>query len=82
VVTERTGAPGIVRAGIDGPLVDTAATAAMLRAVPIVAPARSDAGIDPAPATMLEYLQCPSQLLAIARGAIAAASLDSLCKLR
>ena len=65
VMAERTGASGSVRAGTDGPLVDTAATAAMLRAVPIVAPGAADAGIDPAPATMLEYLQCPSQLLAM-----------------
>jgi hypothetical protein len=82
VVGERTGAAGIVRAGADGPLVDTGATAAMIRAVPIPAPGAVDDGIDPAPGTMLAYLRCPSQLLAIARGAMAAASLDSLCKLQ
>ena len=82
VMAERSGEPGIVRAGSDGPLVDTAATAGMLRAVPIAAPNASDVGIDPAPATMLEYLRCPSRLLAATRDAIAPASLDSLCKLQ
>jgi hypothetical protein len=73
---------GIVRLGDEGPYVDTVTAAALLSAIPIPAASADDDGIDPAPATMLAYLRCPSQQLAAARGAIAVASLDSLCKLR
>ncbi|MGH7621562.1 MAG: hypothetical protein ACREMU_04415, partial [Gemmatimonadaceae bacterium] len=80
---EGDGATGIARLGRDGPDVDTIAAIALGRAMSIPArTASDDEGIDPAPATMLAYLRCPAQQLAVARGLIAATSLDSLCKLR
>ena len=82
VYAERTEAPGMVRLGENGPYVDTAAAAVLVRAVSIPAGDADEDGTDPAPATMLAYLRCPSQQLAAARGEIAVASLDSLCKLR
>ena len=83
VAAERDGThSGIVRLGDDGPYVDTIANAALVLSVPIPAASAADDGVDPAPATMLAYLRCPAQQLAVARGAIAVASLDSLCKLR
>jgi len=85
VFVEQTDAPTAVRLGGEAPSVDTAAAAAIARDYPLArlqAEAASDEGIDPAPESFLAYLQCPTQYLAIARGGIAVASLDSLCKLR
>jgi hypothetical protein len=80
---ERDTTSTIAQLGRDGPYVDTAAAATLERTVPIpAATMRDDDGVDPAPETMLAYLRCPSQQLAAARGSIAVASLDSLCKLR
>jgi hypothetical protein len=83
VAAERDGTnSGIVRLGDDGPYVDTVASAALVVSVPIPVASDADDGVDPAPATMLAYLRCSAQQLGVARGAIAVASLDSLCKLR
>jgi len=85
VFVEQASAPDVVRLGGDAPSVDTAAAAAITRDYPLARLRGEDAtdeGIDTAPASFLAYLQCPSRYLAIARGRIAAASLDSVCKLR
>jgi hypothetical protein len=82
VYAERAQAPGAVTLGDSAPAVDTVAASAFARALLLPAAEAGDAGIDPAPATMLTYLRCPSQQLAAARGTIALASLDSVCKLR
>jgi hypothetical protein len=83
VAAERDGtSSGIVRLGDEGPYVDTIAGAALVVSLPIPVASAVEDGVDPAPATMLEYLRCPAQQLGVARGAVAIASLDSLCKLR
>ena len=80
---ERDSTSTIARLGGVLPDVDTAAAVALARAVPIPARTTSeDQGVDPASASMLAYLRCPAQQLAAARGTIAVARLDSLCKLR
>ena len=85
VFVEQASAPDAVRLGGDAPSVDTAAAAAVVRDYPLArlaGEAATDEGIDPAPESFLAYLRCPSQYLAIARGGIAVASLDSVCNLR
>jgi hypothetical protein len=68
--------------GGDAPDVDTAGTAALLRALPFPPSATTMDGIDPAPASVAAYFRCPGQYLAAARGEMPSASLDSICKLR
>ncbi len=81
VFVEPASAPSVVRLGRDAPSVDTAAALSLAREFPL-APAAAGTGIDPAPESFRAYLGCPAQYLAIARGGIALASLDSVCKLR
>ncbi len=85
VYVEPVMAPNAIRLGGDAPSVDTAAASALERAYPragLPSHVDVDAGIDDAAESFLAYLRCPPQYLAIARGGIAVASLDSVCKLR
>ncbi len=85
VYVEPALAPHAIRLGGEAPSVDTAAATAIAREYPLaprVADAELDDGIDPAPDSFLGYLRCPAQFLAVARGLIVPASLDSVCKLR
>jgi hypothetical protein len=91
VYVERDTTPSarapLAHLGDDAPDADTLAALAIARHWPLER-LRRDAdsddlnGIDPAPETFLAYLRCPAQYVAIARGGIALASLDSVCKLR
>ncbi|MBA2685398.1 MAG: hypothetical protein H0U66_13010, partial [Gemmatimonadaceae bacterium] len=81
VYVEPESGRNAVRLGPDAPAVDTAAALAIASRYPLAPPA-PQIGIDPAPGSFLAYLRCPAQYLAIARGGIALASLDSVCKLR
>ncbi|MEO6210973.1 MAG: DUF2723 domain-containing protein [Gemmatimonadaceae bacterium] len=74
-----------VELGGDAPAVDTAVARQIVHDFSLAsfAPLSGDeSGIDPAPESLLAYLRCPAQYLAIARGGIALSSLDSVCKLR
>jgi hypothetical protein len=80
VLVEPSMAPRAVRLGSDAPSVDTSSN--VLQALSSFPAGAYDSGVDPAPETFLVYLRCPSQFLAVARGEMALASLDSACKLR
>jgi hypothetical protein len=82
VYVARAQTDGARAHGGDAPDVDTAGTAALLRALPFPPSATTMDGIDPAPASVAAYFRCPGQYLAAARGEMPSASLDSICKLR
>jgi len=80
VLVEPSEAPAAVPLGADAPEVDTSRN--VMRALSSFPSGAYDSGVDPAPETFLAYLRCPSQYIAVARGQMAPASLDSACKLR
>ncbi len=81
VLVQPSSAPHAIRLGSDALSVDTSSDV-MRVLTSLEDSARNVDGIDPAPNTFLGYLRCPSQYRAVARGRMAAASLDSTCKLR
>lgn len=80
VLVEPSQAPDAVSLGAHAPSVDTSSN--ILRALSSFPNGEYDSGVDPAPESFLSYLRCPAQYIAVARRAMAPASLDSACKLR
>jgi transmembrane protein TMEM260 (protein O-mannosyltransferase) len=80
VLVDPSIAPGAIRLGGDAPSVDTSRN--VMQALSTFPAGAYDSGVDPGPETLLAYLRCPSQYLALARRQTVSITLDSACKLR